>query len=85
MKEAEEQLARERLAEKERIAIQKEADEIFNRNEVEKAGRRRQDAEQVAHFRVAQAVSKIIFTSCEDYNLQVTLIYTEYHDMLEQI
>jgi len=56
MKERQILEARERKAELERIAIQKEADEIFQRNEHEKTNRRRQDAGTVAQFRIAQAV-----------------------------
>lgn len=60
MKEAEEKAARERLTELERMAIAREADEIFKRNEEEKVVRRRQEAENVAGFRIKQAVSENI-------------------------
>ena len=62
MKEAERLAAEERLKELERIAVQKEADEIFKRNEEEKVVRRRQQAETVAAFRVTQAVSTPQYT-----------------------
>jgi len=55
MKDAERLAAEERLVELERIAVQKEADEIFRRNEEEKVVRRRAEAEKVAGFRVTQA------------------------------
>ena len=42
----------------ERIAVQKEADEIFQRNEKEKEVRRRKNAEGVSVFRVQQAVRR---------------------------
>lgn len=58
MKQAEQAALAERKTEKERIAIQKEADEIFRRNEEEKAARKRTDAENVSQFRVTQAVGK---------------------------
>lgn len=58
MKDAERKAAAERLTELERIAIAKEADEIFKRNEEEKVIRRRKEAENVAGFRVTQAVSE---------------------------
>lgn len=59
MKDAEAKAAAERLAELERIAIQKEADDIFQRNELEKKGRKRTDAEVLAKFHLMQAVSKL--------------------------
>lgn len=60
MKDAERLAAEERLVELERIAVQKEADEIFRRNEEEKVVRRRAEAEKVAGFRVTQAVSELL-------------------------
>ena len=62
MKEAEQKLAQERLAELERMAIAREADEIFKKNEVEKTTRRRAEAENVAAFRINQAVSKLVIS-----------------------
>jgi len=58
MKDAELKAAAERKSELERLAVQREADEIFKRNEEQKVTRRRQEAETVAQFRVNQAVSK---------------------------
>lgn len=60
MKDAERLAAEERLVELERIAVQKEADEIFRRNEEEKVVRRRAETEKVAGFRVTQAVSELL-------------------------
>ena len=60
MKDAERKQAEERLAELERVAIAREADEIFKRNETEKVVRRRKEAENVAVFRINQAVSVFI-------------------------
>lgn len=57
MKDAEIKEREERLRELERIAVQKEADEIFKRNEEEKTTRRRMEAEKVSKFRIDQAVS----------------------------
>ncbi|XP_067938242.1 cilia- and flagella- associated protein 210-like [Watersipora subatra] len=59
MKDAEKKAAEERLAELERIAIAREADEIFKKNEVEKASRRKQEAVNVAGFRITQAEERL--------------------------